>query len=194
MHLCWEQGKQHCGWHENLIINPKPKVQHSAVAQEKKFCLFRLSMRDFKQISWHASCALNRQVFGTHNKETSDFNSTEFKFVHFLLVFLENLKPKLIPYYPITSMKLNVDDSIKDNFLFSSRNLLSLLFWLSWAACVKFSWNILLKVLSRHTLHLASYIDEWRSTSIQSECGFWAVILRIFLNIGKIVQFLKLRN
>lgn len=31
--------------------------------------------------------------------------------------FPGKLKPKLIPYYPITSMKLNVDDSIKDNFL-----------------------------------------------------------------------------
>lgn len=64
----------------------------------------------FQQISY-ASCASDKQVFGTQQRNF-------WLRIHQIqiLAFSEKLKPKLIPYYPITSMKLNVDDSIKDNF------------------------------------------------------------------------------
>lgn len=97
----------HCGWHREsnyrLLVKKNVHTQYSCCTNIWPISTMRDSNKCFACIKLD-----RRYSVLAHNKETSDFD---------FLRFQEKLKPKLIPHYPITSMKLNVDDSIKDNFL-----------------------------------------------------------------------------
>jgi hypothetical protein len=150
MHLCAVR-MRHCGWHrESNYKLPAKRALNSAVAPNFWPILLE--------------CVISTDFCMHRRLGTQQGNF----WLRFLARFLEKLKPKLIPHYPITSMKLNVDDSIKDNFLSFRllRNLeqhvLSFFSWTSFEAS------------SRHTLHFS--LDEKRrrkkSTQKFFDCNF----------------------
>lgn len=104
----------HCGWaiDENLI-----KVQLL------KVCIKRISRLPVVSLSSFSCCDFSRKILFIFNMLPSNITShfagifAPTDIVRVSKSFQERLKPKLISHYPITSMKLNVDDSIKDNFL-----------------------------------------------------------------------------